>query len=705
MKKILKAGIAVMATLVISCSSDTHEESSTYGNVEVRFSSLIETRVSGTQWDAGDGVGVYMFRSGEGLSDASICENSANNKYVASATGALSPASEMDKLFYPMYESVDFVAYYPYGDVADYELALDVSEQGNQEKLDLLYSKNLTSVEATSEAQKLVFKHKLSKIVFNVKAGLGYESTDLEGAEICLKGAFSNATFSLANGGLTLGNEKQNINLTTSAAGDGVMAEAIVLPQSCGGMQVYVSMVSGVTKRFDFISNHQWLEGYKYEYEITLVDNETGALLEAEITEWTVGETAGSVQEVTPEPWSGTVDTDWFVAENVMLNLYTSEEMAGLAKLVNEGNSFEGKTIQLCNDLDMNSQTWTPIGVNADNSFKGSFEGNGHQIRGLAFVTNASGNGGLFGFSTGTIKNLSVKGTTSIASSERRLIYVGGVVGTNEGTVSGCRNYVAINTSVTAVSGGNETNPYTGGIAGMNSGTITGCQNYAVLSSKNVNTDAIAYLHLGGISGSNTGAISDCRNMQTLTATNGNVRIGGITGLATGTSVSVVDCQNVGRITVESSHNECSSGGIVGKLANGAEIKACVNGGNMTSILTSGTKIYGGGLAGLNTGGVILSGSNSGTILVTGVSGSGTLAAAGGVVGYNTTGAAVHKATNEGSASSSGASNNYAGGIGGYNDAESDIYTCCSNAGLPTLWVGNATGDDNLLTDTDHTDE
>ena len=41
MKKIFVAGMVVMATLLNSCSSDTHEESSTYGNVEVRFSSLI----------------------------------------------------------------------------------------------------------------------------------------------------------------------------------------------------------------------------------------------------------------------------------------------------------------------------------------------------------------------------------------------------------------------------------------------------------------------------------------------------------------------------------------------------------------------------------------------------------------------------------------------------------------------------------------
>ena len=75
------------------------------------------------------------------------------------------------------------------------------------------------------------------------------------------------------------------------------------------------------------------------------------------------------------------------------------EELAGLAKLVNDGTTnFEGVTITLEADLQMNpltnwekwetaeaqpSNTWIPIGIVNQSLFHGIFDGNGHTISGL----------------------------------------------------------------------------------------------------------------------------------------------------------------------------------------------------------------------------------------------------------------------------------------------------------------------------------
>lgn len=55
------------------------------------------------------------------------------------------------------------------------------------------------------------------------------------------------------------------------------------------------------------------------------------------------------------------------------------EELAYLAQQVRNGNTYEGIYFQLANDIDLGSNSWTPIG-NAQNSFRGILDGAGHTI-------------------------------------------------------------------------------------------------------------------------------------------------------------------------------------------------------------------------------------------------------------------------------------------------------------------------------------
>ena len=101
----------------------------------------------------------------------------------------------------------------------------------------------------------------------------------------------------------------------------------------------------------------------------------------------------------------------------------TLADMQWLANKVNTGaDYFEGKTIKLANDIDLNNVEWTPIGsAYKDHGFMGNFDGNGKTIMNLS-ITNITPDSdgyvyaGLFGVTEGTdkdnqnyIKNLTIE--------------------------------------------------------------------------------------------------------------------------------------------------------------------------------------------------------------------------------------------------------------------------------------------------------
>lgn len=115
--------------------------------------------------------------------------------------------------------------------------------------------------------------------------------------------------------------------------------------------------------------------------------------------------------------WDGTVDTSWYNAEKTEFTLNTAEEVAGLSKLVSDGNSFSGKTVKLGLNIDLGGHEWTPIGQTggyyASAYFMGNFDGQGHTISNMNITqTNDGGNyaAGFFGFldcgMTSTIENV-----------------------------------------------------------------------------------------------------------------------------------------------------------------------------------------------------------------------------------------------------------------------------------------------------------
>ena len=127
-----------------------------------------------------------------------------------------------------------------------------------------------------------------------------------------------------------------------------------------------------------------------------------------------------------------TADGLWTVEklmEKVDENTFAVSTVEGLqwfAEQVNNGeNYFEGKTIVLANDIDLNNVEWTPIGsATKDHGFMGNFDGNNKTIKNLKITTltpDADGYvyAGLFGVTEGVdqknsnfVKNLTIENVT-----------------------------------------------------------------------------------------------------------------------------------------------------------------------------------------------------------------------------------------------------------------------------------------------------
>ena len=184
--------------------------------------------------------------------------------------------------------------------------------------------------------------------------------------------------------------------------------------------------------------------------------------------------TAGAEEPEAADGWDSRADTGWYSDNEYEFTISTAAELAGLAQLVNGGTDFSDKTITLAADIDLAGREWTPIGTGwVDFSrritFNGTFDGGGRTISGL-YINSTNDVQGLFGYvgEAGTVKNVTVAGSVTGGTD------VGGVVGCNDGTVTGCCN----TGSVTG-------NQDVGGVVGNSYSTVKYCYNTGNVNGSN----------------------------------------------------------------------------------------------------------------------------------------------------------------------------------------------------------------------------
>jgi len=213
--------------------------------------------------------------------------------------------------------------------------------------------------------------------------------------------------------------------------------------------------------------------------------------------------------------WDSTLDFDWYAKDSSAagFNIATAEQLAGFAKLVNDGNDFKGKTIKLERNIMLNDtadwqnwvnsppkNNWAPIGKKR---FNGTFDGNNYVVSGV-YINDSKGYGqGLFGYidSGGTVKKLGL--TASYIKADRG---AGGIAGVNYGIISD--SY-----SAAWITGGKIINVFVEGKAttqlegGDFFGVLVG-DNYGTISNSYAAGNVNGGWMVGGLSGSNGGTIS-----------------------------------------------------------------------------------------------------------------------------------------------------------------------------------------------------
>ena len=170
-----------------------------------------------------------------------------------------------------------------------------------------------------------------------------------------------------------------------------------------------------------------------------------------------------------------------------VVEINSLSDLQAFRDAVNAGTNYAGQTVSL--NCDLNVGSWTPIGLVDDDTqtFKGTFEGNGHTV--IINVETASAVAGFFGYLRGTVQDLKVAG--QVLCTNAYTSAAGGIAGYNHGTISECANLATIIGYIC------------GGITGENAegGTISNCYNTGYIGSNGSAT------LLAGIAGNNGGTI------------------------------------------------------------------------------------------------------------------------------------------------------------------------------------------------------
>ena len=315
---------------------------------------------------------------------------------------------------------------------------------------------------------------------------------------------------------------------------------------------------------------------------------------------------------------------------------------------------------------------WVPIGGHAASggTFSGAFEGNNHTISNLYINLDTSANDdgrnvGLFGKTTGTIRNLGlvnpyVKNTRSGAGG---FIYYGALAGVVDSGSAAVSNAYVSGGQVTGGQTNTGTNiNYAGCLVGRNEGTVS--DSYATCDAAAIGG---AWGTAGGLVGSLTGTV--LRSYATGTATS-DYDAGGLVGVAgafSGRIGRISDSYATGAVSTATGRH---IGGLAGRLSAGADVidsyatGAVSSSGNGTASDTLDV----GGLVGVMTG---IGTTVTGSYATGAVSTTGNYNSMGGLAGNMESGAIVASsyATGAVSAADAAGSNNNLGGLVGRTDS------------------------------------
>lgn len=268
--------VMLAALMMAGCSNEVEEQVMDSRRVPLQINgdiNMLMTRAADDHWDDNDAIGVYMV-NGE---NNSIVDDVSNYRYTVvkgGQNGTFIPADENNTAYFPESgDAVDVVAYYPQGDVDENKLSLDLANQNEQPKIDLMSAK-AEGASKSNPTINLGFKHRLTKLFFKIE---GDVNTD--GIEATISNQYTKIQYDILNDKLLIAEGSEKENIVMKYWGANRFVEAIVLPNEEGNAAEDRQLTFKLNEKIfnATISNSTTFEaGKKYIYKVKFEQTSSG---------------------------------------------------------------------------------------------------------------------------------------------------------------------------------------------------------------------------------------------------------------------------------------------------------------------------------------------------------------------------------------------------------------------------------------------
>ncbi|SCI03850.1 The GLUG motif [uncultured Bacteroides sp.] len=504
--------LATTAILLAACSTDSDVlPPQDLGQIRVTASVGAMTRVAhsgnSTTFETNDRISVYAWLGADNDMQRLVVDNSIN---TLGGDGTWTADPQM--LWADNTSDHYFLGIYPERNGAtDYDADPYTLDFNNQTASDLLVAR--TTAKPTGSAVKLEFEHVMAKLVVNLSFRNEW-TTAPEVASVTATACTEATVNYLENPVEVTPATGQNL-VVIPFTGTSASFAGIMIPGQSGFRTINVTLENGKVYTYTHSADIDLQPG-RYTTVNLVLGRDRIELDDAgiNVSDWENGTSIDGAEANEAYSYDSNTKT---------ITIYSGEGLKVAADVVNSGDN--DINIILDNDIDLSDIDWTPIGTES-RPYTGTFDGGTYTITGLT-VNQTRENVGLIGCigSNGTVKNVKLENVNITGDG----YFVGGVAGTNYGTIENC--------SV--------------------DGTLTNNRHY-----------------LGGVVGNNYGSIIGCSSSGTITGTSPNV--GGIGGQSVGGTIMA--CYSVANIKGWS-----SSGGVLGQTNRETVVIACYHAkGNVT---------------------------------------------------------------------------------------------------------------------------
>lgn len=525
--------LATTAILLAACSTDSDVlPPQDLGQIRVTASVGAMTRVAhsgnSTTFETNDRISVYAWLGADNDMQRLVVDNSINT-----LGGDGTWTAEPQMLWADNTSDHYFLGIYPERNGAtDYDADPYTLDFNNQTASDLLVAR--TTAKPTGSAVKLEFEHVMAKLVVNLSFRNEW-TTAPEVASVTATACTEATVNYLENPVEVTPATGQNL-VVIPFTGTSASFAGIMIPGQSGFRTINVTLENGKVYTYTHPSGIDLQPG-RYTTVNLVLGRDNIKLDDAgiNVSDWENGTSIDGGEATEAYSYDSNTKT---------ITIYSGEGLKVAADVVNSGDN--DINIILDNDIDLSDIDWTPIGTES-RPYTGTFDGGTYTITGLT-VNQTRENVGLIGCigSNGTVKNVKLENVNITGDG----YFVGGVAGTNYGTIENC----SVDGTLT------NNRHYLGGVVGNNYGSIIGCSSSGTITGTSPN--------VGGIGGQSVGGtIMACYSVANI---KGRSSSGGVLGQTNRETVVIACYHAKGNVTGEQSR---MIGGVIGW--NYGKVTAC----------------------------------------------------------------------------------------------------------------------------------